>query len=56
MATKYKIWIEIERIDNFGTNNEKYSDEECPVGIAYRNTLKEAVDLQESILFERGEL
>jgi hypothetical protein len=54
--TKYKVWIEIERIDNFGTDDESYSDEECPVAIGYRDTLKEAVDLQESILNERGEI
>jgi hypothetical protein len=43
MATKYKIWVEIERIDNAGT------DDECPVGIAYRDTLEDAVELQNAI-------
>ena len=49
MATKYKVWIEIERIDDFGTDDETYTDEECPIGVAYCDTLEEAVELQEII-------
>ena len=56
MATKYKIWVEIERIDNFETDDESYADEECPVGIAYRETLEDAVQLQEVINKTFGEI
>jgi hypothetical protein len=56
MATKYKIWIEIERIDNFGTDDEEYTDEECPIGVAYRDTLEDAVALQEEIEQTFGEI
>ena len=56
MATKYKIWIEIERIDDFGTDDESYSDEECPIGVAYRDTLEDAVKLQETIEMTFGEV
>ena len=49
MAKKFKVWIEIERIDDHGTDDESYTDEDCPISIAYRDTLEEAVELQESI-------
>jgi len=49
MATKYKIWVEIERIDNFGTDDEEYSDCEFPVSIAYRDTFEDAETLQQEI-------
>lgn len=49
MATKYKVWIEIERIDNAGTDEELYSDEECPIGVAYCDSIEDAVALQEEI-------
>lgn len=56
MATKYKIWVEIERIDNADTDDETYTDEECPVGIAYRDTLEDAVELQKAIDIFFGEI
>jgi len=56
MATKYKIWIEIERIDDYGTDNESYTNEECPIGVAYRDNLEDAVALQEEIERTYGEL
>ena len=56
MATKYKIWVEIERIDNFGTDDEEYSDTEFPVGIAYRDTFEDAEELQQQIENTFGEI
>jgi hypothetical protein len=56
MATKFKIWIEIERIDNVGTDDETYTNEDCPIGIAYRETITEAVKLQELINNTFGEI
>jgi hypothetical protein len=49
MATKYKIWVEIERIDNAGTDDETYTNEDCPRGIAYRDSIKEAAELADMI-------
>ena len=48
-STKYKIWVEIERIDTDDDGNEEYSDCDMPEGIAYVNTYEEAEALQESI-------
>jgi len=56
MATKFKIWIEIERIDNVATDDEIYTNEDCPIGIAYRDTITEAVELQEEINDSFGEI
>jgi hypothetical protein len=56
MATKFKIWIEIERIDNAGTDDETYTNEYCPVGIAYRDNISDAVALQEEINNTFGEI
>ncbi len=50
MVTKYKVWVEIERIENFGTDDESYHDEECPNGVRTVDTLQEAVLLQELIV------
>ena len=55
MATKFKIWIEIERIDDYGTFDESYSDEECPIAVAYRDSLEDALALQEEIERTFGE-
>ena len=56
-SCKYKVWVEVERIglDKDG-NEESYTDEECPIGIAYRDTLPEAIKLQELIENGFGEL
>ncbi len=56
MATKYKIWIEIERIDNVDTDDEDYVDEECPISLGYRDTLEDAVELQKEINKKFGEI
>ena len=56
MATKYKIWVEVERIDDFDTDDETYSDEECPLGIAYVDSLEEAKTLQQNINVQFGEI
>lgn len=56
MATKYKIWVEIERINDADTDDETYVDEECPIGIAYRDTLEDAVELQNEINKSFGEI
>jgi hypothetical protein len=56
MATKFKVWIEIERIDNADTDNEIYTSEDCPVGVAYRENIDDAVKLQELINNTFGEI
>jgi hypothetical protein len=56
VTTKYKIWIEIERIENAGTGNETYENEDNPVGIAYRNSIEDAVELQSLINNTFGEI
>lgn len=56
MATKYKIWIEIERIENAGTDDEDYIDEEIPFGVAYRDTIGDALELREEINKVFGEI
>jgi hypothetical protein len=56
MATKYKVWVEIERIDNVGTDDEEYSDCDFPVGIAYCDTYEDAEKLQQQIEKVFGEL
>lgn len=56
-TTEYKVWVEIERIELDEDGNDiSYSDEECPIGIAYRGTLQEAVQLQELIENSFGEI
>jgi len=49
-VTKYKIWIEVERIDNFGTEDESYSDTDFPEAVAYRDTFEDATQLQQMIV------
>jgi len=56
MATKYKIWVEVERIDIDDDGEEEYSDCEFPVGIAYRDTFEDAETLQQEIEQSFGEL
>jgi len=56
-SCKYKVWVEVERIVVDKKGNEiEYADEECPIGIAYRDTLPEAVKLQEIIENSFGEI
>lgn len=52
MAIKYKIWVEIERYDE---DKDEYTDEEC-IGIAYRDTIEDAVELQTLIENTFGEI
>ena len=55
MKTKFKVWVEIERIETDDDGNEEdYIDEEYPVGVAYVNTLEEAVELQNEIVDQVG--
>lgn len=56
MATKYKIWIEIERIDNYGTDDEEYTDVEFPEAVAYRDSFEDATELQQDIVKTFGEI
>jgi hypothetical protein len=50
MATKYKVWIEIERIDIDDEGNEEYSECDCPASVRTLDTFQEAVVLQELIV------
>ena len=56
LKTKYKVWIEVERIDTDEEGNEEYSDCDFPVGIAYVDTFEEAQALQQNIANIFGEL
>ncbi len=56
MATKYKLWIAVERIDNIDTDDEDYSETDATVSIAYRDTFKEAEALMEEIELLVGEI
>ncbi len=56
MATKYKLWIEIERIDNFGTDDEEYLETDATVPIAYRDTFEEAEEMMHEIERFVGEI
>ncbi len=55
MKTKYKIWIEIERIDTDGEGTEEFSDCDCPESIGYRDTFEDARDLVNDIIKNFGE-
>jgi hypothetical protein len=55
-TVKFKIWVEIERCETDENGNETYHDEETPIGIAYRETIKEAVELQDMINNTFGEI
>jgi len=49
MATKWKVWVEIERIENYGGENETYHDEDCPISIGIEDSLDAAIKLQEEV-------
>ncbi len=55
METKYKIWIEIERIDTDENGEEEFSDCDCPESIGYRDTFEDARDLVNDIIKNFGE-
>lgn len=47
MTTIYKVWLEIERIDNFGGEHEKCTPEQVPLDIgstASFSTLEGAIE------------
>ena len=57
MAVKFKIWVEIERIETDDNGIEvNYIDEECPIGVAYRDSIEDAVELQNEINATFGEI
>lgn len=56
MATKYKLWIEIERIDNYGTDDEDYQETDGTVSLGYRDTFEEAEEMMQSIERLVGEI
>jgi len=56
MATKYKIWVEVERIDTDDEGEESYSDTDFPESIAYRDTFEDATELQQLIVKTFGEI
>ena len=55
-TVKYKIWVEIERWETDENGNETYHDEENPIGLAYRETIEEAIELQNAINSTYGEI
>ena len=54
--TKYKLWITVERINDFGTDDEDYSETDATASIAYRDTYDEAESLMEDIVLQVGEI
>jgi hypothetical protein len=55
-TTRFKIWVEIERIETDAEGNETYHDEDFPESIAYRDNIEDAVHLQQVIANTFGEL
>lgn len=55
-TTRYKVWIEIERIETDENGVETYHDEDFPVGIAYEDSIEDAVELQTIINDQYGRL
>ena len=58
LKKKWKVWIEIERIETDPENpmDEDYIDEEIPFGIAYCDSLEDALELRENINTAFGEI
>ncbi|MFA5366661.1 MAG: hypothetical protein WC333_02155 [Dehalococcoidia bacterium] len=56
VKTKFKIWVEIERIDITKDGDELYENEDNPLSIAYRDDINEAVALQDQICHTFGEI
>jgi hypothetical protein len=56
VSTRYKVWVEIERIETDKEGNETYHDEDFPVGIAYEDNIEDAVELQKIINDQYGRL
>lgn len=56
METKYKIWIEIEKITVDENGDEMdYQDCDCPESVGYRDTFEDARDLVNDIIKNFGE-
>jgi hypothetical protein len=55
-TTRFKILVEIERIETDAEGNETYHDEDFPESIGYRETYKDAEELQQAIVDAFGEL
>lgn len=58
---RYKVWVEIERIETDEDGDETYHDEDStidalPRGIAYRDTLDDAIELAEEMESTFGEI
>jgi hypothetical protein len=56
VSTRYKVWVEIERIETDKEGNETYHDEDFPVGLAYEDSIEDAVELQKIINHQYGRL
>lgn len=57
LKIRYKVWVEVERIEYDPlTDTETYHDEDNPFGIAYRDTIEEAFELQGLINNTFGEI
>lgn len=55
-STRYKVWLEIERIDIDANGDEEYSECDFPEPVAYRDTFEEAMALQKEITMQFGEI
>jgi hypothetical protein len=56
VSVKYKVWVEVERIETDKDGNETYHDEECPIGLAYEDSIEDAVELQNIINDQYGRI
>lgn len=56
VKTKFKVWVEIERINITKDGDELYKEEDNPVGIAYRRNIDDAIALQNQINEMFGEI
>jgi hypothetical protein len=56
VKTKFKVWVEIERINITKDGDELYEEEDNPVGIAYRRNIDDAIALQNQINEMFGEI
>ena len=52
---KYNVWVEIERVEEYD-DDEVYRDEDNPIKIGIRDTLEDAVELQNEVANAYGEM